>query len=235
MTTGTRTQVTATGRSGRPRILRVSSRTSISSDDQPSSRSDPGPGHDVERDRRGEGPGLLADGPAHVTGAVPSSVPATRDSCSRSVSTPARPSPLTAWYEETTSSRSPNSACSAPTATIIDRVVQLGLATMPRGRIAHRVRVDLGDDERHVGVHAEGARVVHDDRALGGGDRRPPRGHLVGHVEHGDVDAVEDVLGERDAPRSPPRARPACCRPSAERRSVGSRPRRPRAGTGSGA
>ncbi len=31
----------------------------------------------------------------------------------RSVSTPSRPAPLTAWYEETTSSRSPNSACSA--------------------------------------------------------------------------------------------------------------------------
>ncbi len=68
-------------------------------------------------------------------GCVPSSVPATRDSCWRSVATPARPAPLTAWYEEATSSRSPNSACNAPRATIMESVVQLGLAMIPRGRI----------------------------------------------------------------------------------------------------
>ncbi|CAM5714795.1 hypothetical protein STENM223S_11726 [Streptomyces tendae] len=135
MITGTRTHVTATGSCGSPRILRDSSRTFISSDDQPSSRSDPAHGTTFSATGSGNGPVSSPTARRTSPGWVPSSVPATRDSCRRRVSTPSRPAPLTAWYEETTSSRRPNSACSAPSVTIMDSVVQFGLATMPRGRI----------------------------------------------------------------------------------------------------
>ena len=64
------------------------------------------------------------------------------------------------------------------------------------GPRAHRVRVDLGDDQRNVRVHPEGGGVVDDDGAPGRSDRRPVGGHLVGDVEHGDVDALEGVLGD---------------------------------------
>ncbi len=66
------------------------------------------------------------------------------------------------------------------------------------GAVAGRGGVDLRHDQRDLGVHAEGPGVVDDDRPLGGGDRRPLGGHLVGHVEHRDVDAVEGFRGERD-------------------------------------
>src|SRR3546814_6711024 len=61
---------------------------------------------------------------------------------------PARPAPLTAWYEEATRARSPNSACSAPSATIMERVVQLGLAMIPRGRF--RAAWELTRSEEHT-------------------------------------------------------------------------------------
>jgi hypothetical protein len=57
-------------------------------------------------------------------------------------------------------------------ATIIDSVVQLGTAMMPLGRLAA----------------CSGF----------GGDRGPLRGHLVGHVEHGQVHAVEHAGLQRD-------------------------------------
>ncbi|GAA1854123.1 hypothetical protein GCM10009772_33660 [Pseudonocardia alni subsp. carboxydivorans] len=71
----------------------------------------------------------------------------------------------------------------------------------PLGPLGHLLRVDLGHDERDLGVHPERAGVVDGDRAAGGGDRRPLGGDLVGHVEHRDVDAVEDLglqLQDRD-------------------------------------
>ena len=43
-------------------------------------------------------------------------------------------------------------------------VTQFGLATMPRC-VVERLGVDLDDDERDLGVHAPGRRVVHDDGA----------------------------------------------------------------------
>src|SRR5690606_4858580 len=48
---------------------------------------------------------------------------------------------------------------------------------------------------RHVVVQTERARVVHDNRAPLRRDRRPLLGHLVGDVEHGHVDPVEDLRG----------------------------------------
>ena len=49
---------------------------------------------------------------------------------------PAWPAPEAAWYEATTISLSPNARCSAPTATIIDSVVQFAFAMIPFGRLA---------------------------------------------------------------------------------------------------
>jgi len=43
--------------------------------------------------------------------------------------------------------------------------VQFGLLMMPR-TIVHRLRVDLGNDERNVRIHPERAAVVDRDRAV---------------------------------------------------------------------
>ena len=51
-------------------------------------------------------------------------------------------------------------------------VEQFGFATRPRC-CARRVRVDVGHDQRHVGIHAEGRGVVDHDGAALDGDRRP--------------------------------------------------------------
>ena len=110
---------------------------------------------------------------------------------------PTCPAPDAAWYEATTSASSSNSRCSAPIAAIIDSVVQLGFAMIPFGRFGGLVGVDLGHDQRHVGVHPERAGVVDGHRAARGGDRRPLGADLVGHVEQRDVDAVEHLGRER--------------------------------------
>ncbi len=81
MTTGTRTHVTATGSAGRPRILRDSSRTFISSEDQPSSRNDPAHGTTLSATGSGNGPVLSPTARRTSPGLVPRSVPATRASC----------------------------------------------------------------------------------------------------------------------------------------------------------
>ena len=56
VTTGTRTQVTDTFRSGMPRIFLDSSRTFISSDDQPSSFTEPAQGTTLSASGAGNGP-----------------------------------------------------------------------------------------------------------------------------------------------------------------------------------
>src|SRR5699024_9127027 len=58
------------------------------------------------------------------------------------------------------------------------------------------VSVDLGHDQRDVGVQAESAGVVDGHGAACGGDRGPLLRDLVWHVEHGHVDAVEDLGGQ---------------------------------------
>ena len=67
---------------------------------------------------------------------TPTSLPATAaiSACSRSI--PGCPAPDAAWYDATTSDSSVNSRCSAPSAAIIDSVVQLGFAMIPLGRCA---------------------------------------------------------------------------------------------------
>src|SRR5690606_7378210 len=59
---------------------------------------------------------------------------------------------------------------------------------------ADRVRVDLGHDERHRGVHAESRRVVDDDRAALDGDRREFARRGAARGEEREVHAVEALL-----------------------------------------
>ena len=121
-----------------PRILRDSLRTLSSSDDQPSSLSEPAQGTTFIASGAGNGDSVRAcrgsrDGrrrpasPARGCRRRPGS-----SSWRRSM--PGCPAPEAAWYDETTSSVSCHSRCSAPRASIIVRVVQLGLAMMPFGR-----------------------------------------------------------------------------------------------------
>ena len=130
VTTGTRTQVADTLRSGMPRILRDSLRTFSSSDDQPPSRSEPAQGTTLSAS--GAGNGDSAGSPDSALRTSPASTPSVRSpptaaSSSYSRSMPAWPAPEAAWYDATTSSRSPQRRCSAPIAAIIVSVVQLGL------------------------------------------------------------------------------------------------------------
>ena len=197
VTTGTRTQVTATGSAGRPRILRDSSRTFISSEDQPSSRSDPAHGTTFRATGSGNGPVSSPTARRTSPGLLPSSVPATRDSCRRRVSTPARPGAARPpGTRTTTSSRSPNSACSAPSATIMDRVVQFGLAMIPRGRIRAALRrsprAPPGARPGPSGRRRSCPRRPRPWRRRSAPTARPPRRD----VEHRDVDPVEGVLGQ---------------------------------------
>src|SRR5262249_50195393 len=57
--------------------------------------------------------------------------------------------------------------------------------------VAYLLRVDLGHDQRHIGVHPERAGVVDRDHATGGRDGRPLGRDLIGNVEHRDVHTVE--------------------------------------------
>ena len=215
-------------RSGSPRILRDSLRTLSSSLDQPPSCSEPAHGTTLSASGAGNGPrSSPTDRRARRRPGCPGSGrrrpwPAARAACRCRPD----PAPDAAWYDATTSSRRPYARCSAPSATIIDSVVQFGLPMMPLGRVGRGGGVDLGHDERDVGVHPEGAGVVDRDGAARGGDRRPLRGDLVGDVEHRDVDAVEDLRRQRQRPRRPRRAPAAAGRPTAPTRPAGSRPRR---------
>src|SRR6202020_2771430 len=83
------------------------------------------------------------NGPSSVTAARTSPdrwpsarLPPTWLSWSYRVSLPALPDPDAAWYDAATISARPNSRCSAASTTIIDSVVQLGTAMIPRGRLA---------------------------------------------------------------------------------------------------
>ena len=114
--TGTRTVVAATSRSGRSRILRSSALTLRSSPLHPSSkrRSIWGTTESAIRPWNG------------VSGA------GSRPSVARSAtkaSTPARPAPLTAWYEATSTASRPQRSRMGARATTAAAVVQFGFAT----------------------------------------------------------------------------------------------------------
>ena len=149
----------------------------------------------VERDRPGERArrrGTRPRLPSWVSSVARS---ATFLICSSSSATPARPAPETAWYVVATSATSPASSCSGRSTGIAAMVVQFGLAMMPLGRLPRGVRVDLGDDERHVRVHPPGRRVV-DDHGAGLGDaRRELLGAALARREEDDVEPA--VVGRR--------------------------------------
>ena len=86
---------------------------------------------------------------------------------------------------------SPASSCSGLSTGIAAIVVQFGLAMMPFGPVARiSFEVHLADDQRHVGVLAEGRRVVDDDGARGGEPRRLHPRHRRARGEQRDVEAA---------------------------------------------
>ena len=124
-----------------PRILRDSLRTFSSSDDQPSSLSEPA--HGTTFSASGAGNGDSAGRPASASAAAtspprtPTSLPATapraRPAAGRCR---AGPHPTPPGTTRRPAPRASNSRCSAPIAAIIDSVVQLGFAMIPFGRFA---------------------------------------------------------------------------------------------------
>ena len=90
----------------------------------------------------------------------------------------------------TTTRRTRAASCSGLSATTIWMVEQLGLAMIPRC-FEDVVRVDLGHDQRNVGLHPEGARVVDDDRAGGRRDRAPLARDGCRRAREDDLDARE--------------------------------------------
>ena len=64
--------------------------------------------------------------------------------------------------------------------------------------VMDRVWVHLGHREWDVGIHAPGARVVDDRSALLDGYRSPLERKLVRYIEQRDVDAFENLGGERN-------------------------------------
>ena len=95
--------------------------------------------------------------------------------------------------------------------------------------VAQVVGVDLGDHERHVGLHAERGRLVDDPGAGGGGARRPLERERVVDVDDHEVEAVEAAVAQHLGTR-PRRRRTATCDPpsAATRTRAARRPGTPR-------
>ncbi len=108
-------------------------------------------------------------------------------------------------------------------ATTICIVEQFGLAMMPLWP-SRCVGVDLGDDERHVLVHPEAARVVDHRRPGGDEPAAPTRADRAAGGEEGEVEPSRPPR-RGGAPRPPRRRTAAGARPSARRRAGA--PRRP--------
>jgi hypothetical protein len=128
--------VAETRSEGRPRILRDSLRIFSSSEDQPPSFSEPAQGTTFMASGAGKGPRSPIAARTSPARCPSVRVPATLSSWPYRASMPAWPAPEAAWYEATNISFRPNERCSAPTATIIDRVVQFAFAMIPLGRFA---------------------------------------------------------------------------------------------------
>ena len=111
-----------------------------------------------------------------------------------------------------------------------------GLAMMPRGRTRAACALISGTTSGTSASMRKARRVVHDDRALGGGDRRPLRGRPRPARRTGRRRRPRTPPRSARGPRSPRRARPACA--PAERGeaiSLISPQTSARAGAGSGA
>ena len=88
-----------------------------------------------------------------------------------------------------------------------------------------RVGVDLGDDQRHVVVHAPVAGVVDDDRAGLDQARRPLGADACRRPRRGRCRGPGSTRRSAAGTRAPSRSTRSACRPSARRRR--GRPRRP--------
>ena len=141
-------------RSGMPRILRVSLRSLSSSVVQPVVDVVPGERQDVERERCRERrlPELLLDEPAHV--ARPGAQLAVAVRRRRARRAAGHAGAAQAGDRLVRRDDQPGELRASCSGERVDHrhVVELGLAMMPRGRSAPS-RVDLGDDQRDVGVH----------------------------------------------------------------------------------
>ena len=198
MITGTRTQVAETRRSGSPRILRDSLRTLSSSLLQPSSFSDPAHGTTFIASGAGNGPSVTDDA-AQVTGAV-AGVRRGRD---LRVLLAQRVDAVLTGTGRRLVRRD-------------DELFETVLAVQRTHRHDHRQRraVRVADDPLRTHAAPPAALTSGTTSGTSGSIRNAPelstatapraaatgahsRGHLVGHVEHRDVDAVEDLGRER--------------------------------------
>ena len=96
------------------------------------------------------------------------------------------PAPEAAWYVETIRRRRPASLCSGQ---VGGNEADDGCAIGVRDDVARVVgdvcRVDLGDDQGHVGLEAEGMGVVHaHGAALGGFGEKGLRGRVTGRTKN---------------------------------------------------
>ena len=185
---------------GMPRILRLSLRSFCSSSvsNEPSSTSLPANGSTLKAIGRANfsGSGNTTAPPSWVSSAAWS---ATWRTCLSSSSTPASPAPDTAWYVLATRRIEPG--------LVVQRLEHrhrrhrraVGVGDDALAGVGDGLRVDLGHDERHVGVHAERRGVV-DDRDAGGGEPRRQLARRRGAGrEQGDVEARR--VGGRRRPR----------------------------------
>ena len=199
-TTGTRTQVAEIGRSGRSRILRVSSRTLTSSEVQPLADVVPDERNDVERQRCRERrlAQLLLDEPAHVAGAGAELAVPVHDvelvvQAGHAGAAQARRG-LEGGDDEPGELADP-----VQHGERVDHRHDRGAgvrddAARPVGDLA---RVHLGHDQRHVGLGAELGAVVDGDHAARRRQLDPLAGDRGRDVEDGDVDAVEELRRQR--------------------------------------
>src|SRR3954471_1859214 len=129
VTTGTRTLVASTSRSGADRIFFGSAIILSSSPVKPPASNSPICGTTLNAIGREN---TSPVGSASRSGwASASTCPPSFSICSASSRVPFWPAPLTAWYDDSTSDRSPAARCSGPTASTAAIVVQFGTAMMP--------------------------------------------------------------------------------------------------------
>ena len=91
----------------------------------------------------------------------------------------------------------PPPACSAPRASIIVRVVQLGLAMIPLGRLRPAPGLTSGTTSGTSGSIRNAPELSTTTAPCAAAIGAHCGRDLVGHVEHRDVDAVEDLGGQR--------------------------------------
>ncbi len=191
MKTGTRTQVPETRRSGMPRILRDSLRSFCSSSvsPRPSSTIEPASGSTLKAMVRANltGSGNATAEPSYASSRALSPATATWSASSSTPATPAAGDRLVGRRDQ-----------ADQPGLVVQRLEHrhrghrgaVRVGDDPLARLGDGVRVDLGDHQRHVGVHPEGRGVVdHDGPGRGERRRERPRGGRSGG-EQRDVEAA---------------------------------------------